>query len=216
MCFSGGSSPPPPPPDFTKEKADEIKRITGDYKTQAQTYNDAVKSFKDSFAGYGIDNSSTPGGSSFMANINQESGLGIRDLYDDPNTEANEDRSSIYGPNIKNALGTLRGLSFDTAKPNFTSGVDTPYGPVTVTDIPSLLDIGKYERELSGLIGQGESALSNLGTLRSNRQAEIDRINTTFGGYKTQADDYISGISGLGIADEAAMNQYQRDLDRLK
>jgi hypothetical protein len=211
-----GSSPPPPPPDYTAQKAAEIKRITGDYKTQAQTYNDAVKSFKDSFSGYGVDNSSTPGGSSFMANINQASGLGIRDLYDDPNTEANEDRSRIYGPNIENALGTLRGLSFDTAKPNFTSGVDTPYGPVTVTDIPSLLDIGKYERELSGLIGQGESALSNLGTLRSNRQAEIDRINTTFGGYKTQADDYISGISGLGIADEAAMNQYQRDLDRLK
>jgi hypothetical protein len=214
--YGGGSSAPPPPPDYTAEKAAEIKRITGDYKTQAQTYNDAVKSFKDSFAGYGIDNSSTPGGSSFMANINQANKLGMRDLYDDPNTSANEDRSSTYGPNIEFALGTLRGMSFDTPAPKFTSSVETPYGPVTITDIPNLLDVGNYERRLNTLIGQGESALSNLGTLRTDRQAEVDRVMETFGGYGSKAREYESGIGRLGIADQSAIDQYQRDLDRLK
>lgn len=215
MCCSGPSAPPPPP-DYTKEKATEIARITGEYRDAARTYNDAVKSFRDSFSGYGVDNSNVPGGSSFMANVNQANALGIRDLYDDPKTTANEDRGRIYESNINVGLGNLRGFSFDTAKPTFTSSVDTPYGPVTITDIPSLLDVGKYERELAGLIGKGETALGNLNTLRNERQAELDRITNTFGGYGRQAEDYYSGISGLGIADETAMNQYQRDLDRLK
>lgn len=214
MCCGGGSAPPPPP-DYTKEKAAEIERITGEYRDSAKAYNDAVRSFRDSFSGYGVDNSAT-GGSSFMANVNQANALGIRDLYDDPKTTANEDKSRIYESNLQNALGNLRGFSFDVAKPTFTSSVDTPYGPVTITDIPSLLNVDKYERELANLIGKGESAIGNLGNLRSQRQAEIDRINTTFGGYGSQADDYLSGIQGLGIADEAAMNQYQRDLDRLR
>lgn len=208
----GGGSAPPPPPDYTKEKAAEIERITGEYRDSARTYNDAVKSFSDSFDSYRTDSSD----GSFLSNVDKANSLSIRDLYDDPNTAANEDQSRLYESNLNNTLGTLRGFSFDATKPNFTSSVDTPYGPVTITDIPSLLDIGKYETRLSNLIGKGESALGNLGTLRNDRQAEIDRINTTFGGYKTQADDYFSGISGLGIADEGLMDQYQRDLDRLK
>lgn len=82
-----------------------------EYQGLADTYNASVSAFNNSLSNA----VSGLGGLS-----NSVGGLGIADLYDDPNTSANENQFTNLMGQLNSIENTLGGLSFDAQRPNFS------------------------------------------------------------------------------------------------
>lgn len=197
-------SPPAPPPDYTAEK-NQIRLATeADYQKKADTYNEAVTGYNNSLSNYGNTYNSLSG---------DIGGLTYSDLYDDPNTAANENPYAGFNTQLGNLTNNLGGLDFSLAKPTFNSSVGSEYGTIGITNIPDLLQLNtnKYDNltnNISGLSG-------TLSDLKRQRETEVSRIND----YRNKGLGSLAGFSTqlgqLGIADENQMNQLERDLSAL-
>ena len=194
---------PPPPPDYTQEKRDLRLATEQQYADQANTYNQSVKDYNDQL-------------STFSGNIGNTSntvgGLGIGDLYDDPNTTANENQYSNLSNSLSGYNTSLSGLATPD-KPTFSSVLNSEYGPIGITNIPSLNNVNSnMYNTLTGQVGDLSSTLNNL---NKQRTAEENRVNSFRTGLLGDTSNYNTQLGQLGIADLNQMNSLERDLNSL-
>lgn len=199
----GKSRPAPPPPDYTQEKRALRLATEQQYANQADTYNQAVKDYNDQL-------------STFSGNIGNTSntigGLGIGDLYDDPNTTANENQYSSLSNSLSGYNTSLSGLATPD-KPTFSSVLNSEYGPIGITNIPSLNNVNSnMYNTLTGQVGDLSSTLNNL---NKQRTAEENRVNSFRTGLLGDTSNYNTQLGQLGIADLNQMNSLERDLNAL-
>ena len=199
----GKSRPAPPPPDYTQEKRALRLATEQQYANQADTYNQAVKDYNDQL-------------STFSGNIantsNTIGGLGIGDLYDDPNTTANENQYSSLSNSLSGYNTSLSGLATPD-KPTFSSVLNSEYGPIGITNIPSLNNVNSnMYSTLTGQVGDLSSTLNNL---NKQRTAEENRVNSFRTGLLGDTSNYNTQLGQLGIADLNQMNSLERDLNAL-
>ena len=177
MC--GGGSPPPPP-DYTPQKNQIAQATEARYAQQANEYNTAVNNYNNALRGY-QGNLSTLGG-----NIG---GMSMASLWDNPNTAENENMYDKYMGDLNNLSSSLGSMSFDMARPNFSSTVNSAYGPVGITNIPSLNNVNS---NLYNQLYSNASSLTNqLNSLKQQREAETNRIND----FRT---NMMADLSGYG------------------
>ena len=202
----GKDNKQPPPPDYSKQKGEIAKETAAEYQKKADAYNEAVKKYNESLSGF-----STNLGD-MRTNLANTSFV---DFFDDPTTSINENMYNQYKTDLtgyQTGLGQL-GL-FDTDKPIFDKTIDTEYGTVTINDIPTLdkVNTNLYNQ----LVGSAASQLGQLGTMKSQRDAEEKRIQD----FRNQLLGDLSlgstGLNQLGIADERGMNQLERELAQLE
>jgi hypothetical protein len=173
-----------------------------EYQGLADTYNSSVSAFNNSLSNA----VSGLGGLS-----NSVGGLGIADLYDDPNTSANENQFTNLMGQLNSIENTLGGLSFNAQRPNFSSVISTDYGTGQISNIPTLSSantgaIYDYQNTIDDL----QSQLYGLNRERSN---EVDRINRFYGDLE---DDYSSVTRGLGRLDIRDMDMVDTYEDQLE
>jgi len=198
MC--GGGSPPPPP-DYTPQKNEIAQATEARYAQQADEYNTAVNNYNNALRGY-QGTLSTLGG-----NIG---GMSMASLWDDPNTAENENMYDKYMGDLNNMSSSLGSMSFDMARPNFSSTVNSAYGPVGITNIPSLNNVNS---NLYNQLYSNASSLTNqLNSLKQQREAETNRINDFRTNMMADLGGYGTTLGQLSIADQAQMNQLERDL----
>jgi hypothetical protein len=205
MGVYGGGGSPPPPPDYTEEKG-AIRQLTeARYQRQADAFNRSVADYNQQLQNYQ---------SQFGDLSSQASNLGIADLYDDPNTDQNENPYDRFSEQLSGLRSNLSSLNFNETRPSFSSSVGSEYGTVGITNIPTL---DRANEQLYGTLrGNVSSALSDLGSLQRERSREENRVNefrntllADLGGYQTTANQ-------LGIADIDRINRLESDLSRLQ
>lgn len=187
-------SNPPEPKDYTKEKAAIREQTEKQYAKQAEDWNKAVDEYNTALSGYS---------GSYNDLSRQVRGLDIGSLYDDPRTTVNENPYENLRNQLNRTRTGLSGLSLNIEKPNFASTINTEYGPVTITNIPTLraAQTSKYDTLLSGL-GESESSLTNL---YKDRQAEEQRI-------RSFSSDLLGGLAPLS---SSARNLTIADISRI-
>ena len=193
----------PRPPDYTPQKRELRLATEADYKNKADAYNQQVADYNTSLSGFSNNIGNT--GSSI-------GGLTMRDLYDDPNTTENENQYGAMSNALTGYRSSLSGLNAPT-RPIFDSVIQSEYGPVSITNIPTLNDINSnLFTNLNSQVGDYSSTLNNL---KKSREAEESRIQ----GFRNQllgdASQYSTGLSQLGIADLNQMNELERNLGAL-
>ena len=109
MGKGGGGTPAPP--DYTEEKRDLRLATEADYQTKADAYNQSVADYNQALSG-------------FSANIGNTGstigGLSMRDLYDDPTTDVNENQYGGLSSALTGYRNQLAGLNAPT-RPIFDS-----------------------------------------------------------------------------------------------
>ena len=199
MCGGGGS--PPPPPDYSAEKAAFAAETAAKYATQAQEYNAGVDAFNEKLSGY--DNT-------LNQYRSQVGGIGVNDIWDDPNTDVNED--PLAG--IKSTLNDFdySSLSQNFDKPLFQSTVTSPWGPVTITDMPTL---STANTTLADNLLSGANALQGqINDLYSQRRTAENELNSQITPLINDFSDLSIGINRAGIADD--LTGYEQQLGRLQ
>lgn len=194
---------PPPPPDYTSQKRDLRLATEADYKRRADAYNAEVDAYNTALTGFSNNIGNT--GSTI-------GGLTMRDLYDDPSTAANENQ---YGGMSSALTGYRNSLSNMTAptKPLFDSVIQSEYGPVGISNIPTLNDINS--NMYSNLNSQVADYSSTLNNLKKSREAEENRINSFRNQLLGDTSQYSTGLGQLGIADVNQMDELERNLGAL-
>jgi chromosome segregation ATPase len=202
MGIYGGS--PPPPPDYTAQKAAIRKQTEEQYAKQAGDWNKAVEDYNTTLSGYGT----TYGDLS-----RQIGGLNIGSFYDDPSTTVNENPYESLRNSLNKTRTGLSGLSLNIEKPNFSSTINSEYGPITISNIPTLkaVQTGKYDSLLSGL-GESTSSLENL---FKERKAEEQRIRGFSSGLLGGLSPLSSTARGLTIADISRIGDLEGQLSGL-
>lgn len=192
---------PPEPKDYTKQKAEVRERTEQEYAKQAETWNKAVEEYNTSLSGYG---------NTYNDLSSRIGGLNIGSLYDDPSTRDNENPYETLRNTLSQTKTGLSGLSLNIEKPNFSSTVNSEYGPVTITKIPTLkaVQTGKYDTLLSGL-GQTESTLSKL---YQDRKAEEQRVKSFAASLVGGLSPLSSSARGLTIADISRVGDLESQL----
>jgi len=198
MC--GGGSPPPPP-DYTPQKNQIAQATEARYAQQANEYNTAVNNYNNALRGH-QGTLSTLGG-----NIG---GLNMTSLWDDPNTAENENMYDKYMGELNSLNNSLGSMSFDMARPNFSSSVNSAYGTVGITNIPSLNNVNS--NLYNQLYSTGSSLANQLNSLKQQRDTETNRVNDFRNNMVADLSGYGTTLGQLTIADQAQMNQLERDL----
>lgn len=174
--YGGGGSPPPPPPDYSAEKAKIIADTLAGYQAQANTYNASV-----SAANNTLNNLNT----GLNTLTNQVKGVNINQIWDDPNTAANENVLAGYQNTLSGGLDTFNSLNVGS-KPTFDSVIQSQYGPLTITNIPTLEN---YNQTLANSLQSGANSL----------QTSIDALNAQRSSAETQArNDYQNALNTYG------------------
>lgn len=199
-----GSPPPPPPPDYSAQKAQIARETEARYAQQAAEYNAAVNNYNSALSGYQGD---------LNALSSNVGGMSIADLYDDPNTEENENPFSSYMSNLNTVSSGLGGLSLGVERPVFQSTIQTPYGPTGVSNIPSLSSAN--QNLYNQLMGTTTSLTGTLNDLQNRRRQEEQRVSDFRNNLMADLSNYQTGVGQLSIADEAQMNQLERDIAAL-
>ena len=194
-------SNPPPPPDYTEEKAAIRKETEARYAKDAAKWNSAVDQYNTTLSGYG---------NSYNDLSRQIGGLSIGSFYDDPNTTENENPYETLRNKLNQTKTGLSGLSLNIEKPNFSSTINSEYGPVTITNIPTLraVQTGKYETLLNGL-GESDSTLSSL---YKDRKAEEQRIKSFSSGLLGGLAPLSTSAKNLTIADISRVGDIESQL----
>jgi len=198
-----GGKRPPPPPDYTSQKRQLRLATEADYKSKADAYNTQVDTYNNALSGFSNNIGNT--GSTI-------GGLTMRDLYDDPSTAANENQ---YGGMSSALTGYRNSLSNMTAptKPLFDSVIQSEYGPIGITNVPTLNDINSnMYSNLNSQVGDYSSTLNNL---KKSREAEEGRINSFRNQLLGDTSQYSTGLGQLGIADVNQMDELERNLGAL-
>lgn len=199
----GKSRPAPPPPDYTQQKRELRLAAEKDYADRASTYNQAVKDYNDQL-------------STFSGNIGNTSatlgGLGIGDLYDDPNTDANENQYTSLKNTLSGYNTSLAGLAAPD-KPTFSSVIQSEYGPIGITNIPSLSNVNS--NMYNSLTGQVGDLSASLNDLNRQRTAEENRVKSFRTGLLGDVNNYNTQLGQLGIADISQMDALDRQLSSL-
>ena len=199
----GKNRPAPPPPDYTEEKRDLRLATEQQYADQAKTYNQAVKDYNDQL-------------STFSGNIGNTSatlgGLGIGDLYDDPNTDVNENQYTSLKNTLSGYNTSLAGLAAPD-KPTFSSVIQSEYGPIGITNIPSLSNVNS--NMYNSLTGQVGDLSASLNDLNRQRTAEENRVKSFRTGLLGDVNNYNTQLGQLGIADISQMDALDRQLSSL-
>ena len=198
MC--GGGSPPPPP-DYTKEKAAIRKATEEKYAKDAEVWNKAVDDYNTTLSGYDT---------SYNDLSRQIGGLSIGSFYDDPNTTDNENPYDTLRNKLNQTKTGLSGLSLNIEKPSFASTINTEYGPVTITDIPTL-KAAKARRQETLLTGLGDTE-SKLSTLYNDRKAEEQRIKSFSSGLMGGLAPLSTSAKNLTIADVSRIGDIESQL----
>lgn len=197
-------SPPPPPPDYSAQKGEIRKATEARYQQQANDYNTAVGNYNNALSG-------------FQSNLNNiggsVGGMSIADLYDDPNTDENENMYSTYMNQLNNVNSGLGSLSMDASKPVFQSSIGSEYGTIGIGNIPSLDNVNS--NLYNQLSNNASNLTSQLNQLQQQRKSEEQRINDFRGDLLSNISQYETGLGQLGISDLNQMNQLERDLAAL-
>lgn len=198
-------SNPPEPEDYTEEKAQVRERTEKQYAQQAAKWNKAVDDYNTALSGFG----NTYGDLS-----RQVGGLNIGSFYDDPNTRDNENPYETLRNTLNQTKTGLSGLSLNIEKPNFSSTVNSEYGPVTISNIPTLkaVQTGKYDTLLSGL-GESESTLTKL---YNDRKAEEQRVRSFSSGLMGGLSPLSTSARGLTIADISRVGDLESQLANMR
>ncbi|NCW67569.1 MAG: hypothetical protein EBV86_03210 [Marivivens sp.] len=207
-------SPPPPPPDYTKDILIAQGAMNAANKAKADTYNKAVDDFNANVANYAnnalSDWTKTNLGENYQGGFTGFlGGLGIEDLYDDPNTPQNE--AALYN-SAYTALGDTRdylsGLqapdkpTFETFKSGgpWSASVSAPsLSTANISGLDSSRDI------ISGYLGQ-------LDDLKTSRAAEEKRIGDFRSNFLEGLGDLGIDANQLNIANVGGMDRLERDI----
>ena len=187
MCRGG--SPPAPPPDYAAEKAQFAADTLAQYQSEADAYNAQVDAFNQNIADYQ---------GQLSAGQSAYDSATIYDLYDDPDTAANEDVLAVYRSDLQSFDPDSLNTDFGEA-PIFNPVVQSPYGPVTITDIPTLSTANTSLAD--SLYGQGQTLLGDIDDLYGQRQTAFDAFNTRAGNL---ADTYTGLENRIGDANIAS------------
>lgn len=199
------SSPaPPPPPDYTAQKSALRLATEENYKNQANEYNTAVDNYNTNLTNLG---------NQLMDIGNNYGSLSIADLYDDPNTAENENMYDNYMSRLNAANQTLSGLNVGVNKPTFSSVIQSEYGPVGITNIPTLNSLNS--NLYNNITGEVSNAISTLNNLQRERTAEENRLRDIINNASADLSGLTTQANQLGIADLNQMNQLERDLESL-
>jgi len=182
-----GKKSPPPEPDYTNERAAFATSELARRQTQADAYNKAINSYNADL-------------SSLNSQLNElGSTLSGYSIVDDEHFGGATSKIASLEDRL---AGLQSNLGVSAAKPNWTSMVQSAYGPVEV-GMPSLVE------KNTGLANSFSAKLGELGTmiagLRDERAAEEKRIDTfssglagTLAGLTSQADQFtISDKGGI-------------------
>ena len=197
-------SKPPEPKDYTKEKAAIREQTEKQYATLAGEWNKAVDQYNTALGGFG---------NTYTDLSREVGGLDIGSFYDDPRTAVNENPYEGLRNRLNKTRTGLSGLSLNIEKPNFSSTVNSEYGPITISNIPTLkaVQTGKYDTLLSGL-GESTSALEGL---FKDRKAEEQRIKSFSSKLLGGLSPLSSTARGLTIADISRIGDLESQLSGL-
>lgn len=176
MGMYGGGGSPPPPPDYSAEKAAIIDATLKDYQAKADAWNTQVSGVNSQLEGFatGLNNLKSGVGS-----------LTVNDVWDNPNTAENENLLAGYQSQLSGGLSNFQTLNL-TDKPVFDSVIQSQYGPLTITGMPTLND---YNMGMANNLKQGAADL----------QATIDQLNADRRAAENQVrSDYNSALSNFG------------------
>ena len=176
-----------------------------EYADQASIYNLEVDNF----------NSGITGATSGLSGFGQQiSGLGISDLYDDPNTEANENQYTSLFDNLNTAESSLEGMSFDTNRPTFSNTLTTADGTIALDNLPTLstANTGK----ISNALGDIDKYQGNLSDLSRDRKAEESRITNFQNDLDFDMGQLNRDVGRLGISQTDQLTGYQDQLAGLQ
>ncbi len=189
MC-GGGGSPPAPPPDYTAQKDKFAADTLAQYQADADAYNSSVDAFNEQLDGY---SSALSEGQSAYASAD------IYDLYDDPDTaDVNEDALAGYQSELQNFdYDSITNADFGES-PIFAPVVQSPWGPVTINNLPSLsqANTGLADEIYSG----GQSLLTDINSLYDQRETEFDAFNQDALGIQNSYNAINNQISDADIA----------------
>ena len=196
MMYGGGSSPPPPP-DYSKQIAAERQRIEGQYGQQANAYNQAVSGYNSAL------NDARSTLSDLSSNIG---GLSIQDI--------NEDTASNFSNQLGSLESNLTGLSVNTPRPSFSSSVQHgTYGTIPLTP-PSLSDPNMNLRQ--SLLGEVDTLDTRLNQLQRERRQEEQAVRDFRSSLLGDVNNFGVTIDQLGIGNETAINEAERNLAGLR
>ena len=172
-----------------------------EYGLTAKAYNDKVDAFNTGLS----DTISGLGG--YGRDVNA---LGISDLYDDPTTSANENKSVGLFDNLNTLEGTLEGLSFDEKRPTFSNTLTTADGTIALDNLPTL---GTAETAAVGnYLDDIDTLQSSIGDLRRARKTEEGRITDFQNDLNFDMGQLGRNIGRLDISQSDQLDRYEDTL----
>lgn len=201
MC--GGGPPPAPPPNYTAEKAQFAADTLAGYQTEADKYNTGVDAFNSNLDLYNTDLGSAE---------TALAGANIYDLYDDPDTEANEDVLAGYSNRLNNFdFDSLSNTDFGDA-PIFSPVVESPYGPVTISGIPELSTANTTLAD--DLYDRGMNLSTGIDSLYGERSTALDAYMGEASALEAEASKLGYALDRASIgSDLTGFNNQLTDLD---
>lgn len=188
-----GGGGPAPEPDYTQERAGFAATKAAERQQQAQAYNQSVTDYNNRLQTE-LQNARGLGQYVNSASINDVAGLDWLD------SKINEQR------------GVVDGLSFNTPAPNWSSGVQSPYGAVTV-DVPGTLSVNSNAKNSIDSVLTGFS--NQISDLRSKRAAEEARVNDFRSGLIGGATELNANLANLDYSNEAGIDAAQQAINDL-
>tara|TARA_R110002074_G_scaffold314334_1_gene484773 strand:- start:86 stop:1948 length:1863 start_codon:yes stop_codon:yes gene_type:complete len=195
MCIGGGGGSTPPPPDYTAEKTKFGSDARAAYQTEADAYNTNVDAFNNSLLSQ---QSSLKAGEDAFSNAN------IYDLYDDPNTkDVNEDPLAKYQEAL---AGEFDYSSLDASaqnfgeQPIFNPVVQSPWGAVTINDLPTLSNVNTTLGD--DLYDRGKTLGTNIDNLYGERETKFGEFMTSASGVEQAAGKLTNNVNRAGIASD--------------
>ena len=205
MC---GGSTPEPPPDYTRQKRHIQSQVESDYQNQADTWNSQVSDFNDSLLG-------SSGGGGLLSSLQDfqrdHRNLGVADISIESGS-ADHSYDDLRGA-LDDFQSSLSDLHAPSSRPRFDTTVGSGYGPVGITNIPTLNDpnVRAFDQAQSLFANLDQ----NLSRLRDERLAERERIDD----YAANLSNTISGQLGAArdfdLSQASALDSMQRDRDQV-
>jgi soluble cytochrome b562 len=188
-----GGGGPAPEPDYTQERAGFAATKAAEREQQAKVYNQSVTDYNNRLQTE-LQNARGLGQYVNTASINDVAGLDWLD------SKINEHRSAVDG------------LSFNTPAPNWSSGVQSPYGAVTV-DVPGTLSVNSNTKNSIDSVLSGFS--NTISDLRSKRAAEEARVNDFRSGLIGGATELNANLANLDYSNQSGIDAAQQAINDL-